>query len=85
MSEDELKQIESVVRKVVREEQRANLPPVIQGDKGAAEILRIEPSAMKMRRRNGFYREGKDFYKKGGIIFYDTDALLNSERIHNGN
>lgn len=81
MNQTELQQVvENSVRKVFAEFWSKNLPPSVQGDRRAGKLLGISAEAMKMRRRNGFYRDGVDFKKKGGIIIWNTDALLNIKR-----
>lgn len=57
---------------------KKDLPRWIKGDKAAAELLGISAQALRLRRKNGYLREGLDFVRKSDkIVLYDTDALLN--------
>ncbi len=63
--------------------QRKIYPVEIKGDFEAGNLIGISGDAMKQRRYNGFYIEGKHFYKKSDkIVMWFRDALLEEEALN---
>lgn len=74
---------EKLLIKVNRKLDEKMYPAEIKGDAEAGQMIGKTGDAMKQRRRNGFYKEGVHFYKKGDkIIIWFRDALLDEEAIN---
>lgn len=78
---DIAKQVAVEVVKMMRHEIKREVYPFeLKGDQEAGAMIGISGETMKQRRYNGFYAEGKHFYKKSDkIIMWFRDALLEEE------
>lgn len=75
------KQVAVEVVKMMRQEIKREVYPFeIRGDQEAGAMIGVSGETMKQRRYQGFYAEGKHFYKKSDkIIMWFRDALLEEE------
>lgn len=72
-----------ILIKVSRKLNEFIYPVEIKGDELAGRMIGLTGNAMKQRRYNGFYIEGKHFYKKSDkIIMWFRDALLDEEALN---
>lgn len=74
---------EKLLIKINRKLDEKLYPVEIKGDSEAGLMIGLTGNAMKQRRYNGFYIEGKHFYKKSDkIVMWFRDALLDEEALN---
>jgi len=77
--------IPTIMKEFTIELKRAIYPVEIKGDTRAGEMIGLTASALRSRRRTGFYEEGYHFWKKSAkIVMWDRDLLLEQWRQEDG-
>lgn len=73
--------IDRVIKDAIAEEKLSSFDEWIKTDQLAGRMVGLGASTMKMRRKNGFYREGIDYKKENNRILWRKKSLLNEEKI----